>query len=186
MATILVLDDRPDNREFLLTLLRYVGHITLEAGDAEQALVLIRSAQPDLVIADVVMPDIDGFEFVRRLRDDPAIAHTRVIFYTAAYMEAEVRRLPESCGVAHVLTKPTEPQELLAIVGEVLGSPSSAGVALPAEAFALEHQRVLLGKLAQKIEELEQFNADLELRVAARTAELADANDRLRELNLFK
>jgi signal transduction histidine kinase len=84
------------------------------------------------------------------------------------------------------LTKPTDPQQLLTIVHEVLGSPSSAGTALPAEAFAQEHQRVLLGKLAQKIEELERFNGELELRVAARTAELADANDRLRELNLFK
>src|SRR3954451_5849967 len=106
MATILVLDDRPDNREFLLTLLRYVGHIVLESGDAEQALALVRSAQPDLVISDVVMPDIDGFEFVRRLRAEPAIAQTRVIFYTAAYMEAEVRTLAESCGVVYVLTKP--------------------------------------------------------------------------------
>lgn len=186
VATILVLDDRPDNREFLLTLLRYVGHSPLESGDAEQALALVRSARPDLVISDVIMPEVDGFEFVRRLRAEPAIAHTRVIFYTAAYMEVEVRRLAESCGVQHVLTKPTEPRELLAVVQAVLGAPTSAGAALPAEVFAQEHQRVLLGKLAQKIEELELFNSELELRVSARTAELADANTRLRELNRFK
>lgn len=187
MATILVLDDRPDNRAFLCTLLGYLGHALLEAADAEHALALARTAQPDLVIADVLMPDVDGFEFVRRLRAEPQIAHTRVIFYTAAYMEAELRTLAQACGVAHMLTKPAEPQQVLDVVQHVLGAPAPTTVAPPpAEAFAEEHQRVLLGKLAQKVDELEQFNAELEMRVSARTAELAEANARLSELNLFK
>ena len=187
MATILVLDDRPDNRAFLSTLLGYLGHALLEAADAEQGLALARTALPDLVIADVLMPDVDGFEFVRRLRAEPSIAHTRVIFYTAAYMEAELRTLAQACGVAHVLTKPAEPQQVLDVVQHVLGAPAPQVAAPPpAEAFAQGHQRVLLGKLAQKVDELEQFNAELEMRVLARTAELAEANARLRDLNLFK
>jgi signal transduction histidine kinase len=186
MATILVLDDRSDNRDFLVMLLGYVGHRLLEAADAKQALALVRAAQPDLVIADVLMPEIDGFEFVRRLRADSQIAHTRVIFYTAAYVEAEVRLLAESCGVAQVLIKPADPQVLLAAVQAVLGTPAPTRAVPSAEAFAAEHQRVLLGKLAQKIDELELLNADLETRVAVRTAELADANIRLRELHRFK
>jgi CheY-like chemotaxis protein len=68
MATILVLDDRPDNSEFLTTLLGYMGYQLLEAIDAEQGLAQVRSAHPDLVIADVLMPNVDGFEFVRLLR----------------------------------------------------------------------------------------------------------------------
>jgi CheY-like chemotaxis protein len=110
MATILVVDDHAISREFLVTLLGYVGYQLLEAGRAEEALDVTCTMQPDLVIADVLMPTIDGFEFVRRLRADPTIAQTRVIFYTATYMEAEVRALAEACGVKHVLVKPTEPQ----------------------------------------------------------------------------
>jgi signal transduction histidine kinase len=138
------------------------------------------------VIADVLLPEIDGFEFVRRLRAEPAIAHTRVIFYTAAYLESEARVLAAACGVAHVLIKPTDPPIILSTVQEVLGEPAVAIPSPPAAAFAQAHERLLLDKLAQKVDELEALNAGLEQQVAARTAELADANVHLRELNAFK
>ncbi|KPV48500.1 hypothetical protein SE17_37740, partial [Kouleothrix aurantiaca] len=83
MATILVLDDRATNRDVLVTLLGYAGYTTLEAQNAEVALNVVRAARPNLVIADVLMPDIDGFAFVRMLRSDPSIASTPVMFYTA-------------------------------------------------------------------------------------------------------
>lgn len=91
MPIILIVDDRAPNRDYLTTLLGYAGHTALEAANAEHALEIVRTARPDLVIADVVMPSIDGFEFVRQLRSDPEIAHTRVMFYTATYLEAEAR-----------------------------------------------------------------------------------------------
>lgn len=193
MATILILDDRATNREFLVTLLRYDGHTLLEAVGAEEALAIVGEMCPDLVIADVLMPDVDGFEFVRRLRAEPPIAHTRVMFYTAAYLESEARALAAACGVAHVLTKPGEPQVILETVRKLLTEPATAVAPPQAAAFAREHERLLLDKLAQKVDELEEanagletLNAELEDRVAQRTAELAEANARLRELNAFK
>src|SRR5215211_9017455 len=113
MPTILVVDDRAPNRDLLTTLLGYAGHAALESADAEHALEIVRAERPDLVIADVLMPSIDGFEFVRRLRNDPEIAQTQVIFYTATYLEAEARALAEACGVVYVLVKPAEPQLIL-------------------------------------------------------------------------
>ena len=86
MATILVVDDRPLNREVLTTLLGYAGHRLLEAGDAVEGLALTRAEHPDLVIADILMPTMDGYEFVRQVRADPAIAQTPIVFYTAHYL----------------------------------------------------------------------------------------------------
>ena len=193
MATILVLDDRATNRDVLVTLLGYAGYVTLEAQNAEAALAIVRRAQPDLVIADVLMPDIDGFAFVRMLRSEPPIANTRVMFYTATYIESETHTLAASLGVAYLLTKPAEPQVILATVQAALDLPI-APLSPPApEQFEQEHQRLLLHKLSQKVDELEAFNAglatinaELEEHIAERTAELAAANERLRDLNAVK
>jgi signal transduction histidine kinase len=186
MTTILVVDDRAPNRYLLTTLLGYAGHASLEAADAEHALEIVRAARPDLVIADVLMPSIDGFEFVRRLRSEPEIAQTRVMFYTATYLETEARALAEACGVRHVLVKPTEPQIILDTIQQALSEPPPAGSALLDAEFDQEHGRLLLNKLAQKVDELETLNADLEQRVHQRTAELDTANAHLIELDALK
>ena len=73
------------------------------------------------MIADVLMPTMDGYEFVRRLRADPAVADTRVIFYTAHYHEPEARKLAADCGVSDVLTKPSDPALVLRTVEAALG-----------------------------------------------------------------
>jgi signal transduction histidine kinase len=186
MATILVIDDHPSNREFLVTLLGYSGHHVLEAADALEGIGQTRTVHPDLVIADILMPAIDGFEFVRRLRASPEIAQTRVIFYTATYLESEARGLARACGVSHVIVKPAEPQKILDIVALALSNGQPAPASPPDAEFDREHQRLLVDKLAQKTDELQNLNAELERRVQARTAELAAANARLDELNRLK
>ena len=70
MATILVVDDRPINRELLVTLLGYGGHRMLEAPDGEKALAIARAERPELIIADIIMPAMDGYEFARQVRKD--------------------------------------------------------------------------------------------------------------------
>ena len=120
MAIILVVDDLPANREVLVALLRHKGHRLLEAEDGRQGLVMVQAEHPDLVITDVLMPVMDGYEFVRQLRLDPATSATRVVFYTAHYGEREARALALSSGVSDVLTKPVEPEEVLKVVDRVL------------------------------------------------------------------
>jgi len=93
MATILVIDDEPTNRQLLNTVLGYQGHAIVEAGDGQEGLEKSRAAHPDLAIVDILMPTMDGFEFVRQLHSDPSIAATPIIFYTAAYYEREIRSL---------------------------------------------------------------------------------------------
>src|SRR5688500_13336180 len=121
MSTILIVDDEPVNRRMLATLLGYEGHRILEAGDGAEALSIARREHPALVVADIVMPTMDGYEFVRQLRRDWQIANTPVVFYTANYFEREARGLASACGVSHVLTKPAEPEVILKTVREALG-----------------------------------------------------------------
>ena len=128
MAKILVVDDRPTNRQFLLTLLGYTGHRLLEAADGAEALDLVRAERPDLVITDILMPTLDGYEFVQQLRADPDIAATQVIFYTATYSTPEAQLLAKACGVDTVLRKPSDPEEILAAVNRALGASAPAAV----------------------------------------------------------
>jgi signal transduction histidine kinase/CheY-like chemotaxis protein len=120
MAKILIVDDRPTNRQFLLTLLGYTGHRLLEAADGAEALDLVRAEHPDLVITDILMPTMDGYEFVQDLRAEPDIASTQVIFYTATYSTPEAHLLAKACGVDTVLRKPSDPEEILAAVNRAL------------------------------------------------------------------
>src|SRR5580704_2941477 len=129
MATILIVDDRPINREFLVTLLGYGGHRLLEASDRAEGLATAKAVPIDLVIADILMPIMDGYEFVRQLRADPASAAIPVIFYTAHYHEKEAEALARACGVWHLLTKPCEPDVVLRTVDAALKDAAVKGAA---------------------------------------------------------
>ncbi|MGZ3159211.1 MAG: response regulator, partial [Burkholderiaceae bacterium] len=131
MATILIVDDHVLNREFLLTLLGYGGHRLIEASDGMEGLQKVKGERPQLVIADILMPNMDGYEFVARMQRDPATADIPIIFYTAAYREREATVMAQACGVRWVLHKPSDPELILETVQEALGLPNAA-VSLPA------------------------------------------------------
>ena len=123
MATILIVDDRALNRDFLVTLLGYSGHWLLQASDGVEGLEIVRSQRPQLVITDILMPNMDGYEFVKRMRLDPLIANIPIIFYTAIYREREAQAMAEACGVRWVLPKPTDAASVLHAVNEALNLP---------------------------------------------------------------
>src|SRR6185503_5480141 len=141
MTTILVVDDRQITRELLKTLLSYHDNRVLEASDGAEALKLIKAEPPDLIISDILMPTMDGYEFVRQMRADPASANIPVIFNTAHYLDREAKALADACGVSHIIYKPSEPDMILSIVDEVLGlCPQPAPAVI--EEFDREHVRV--------------------------------------------
>ena len=131
--TILVVDDRAINRKFLTMLLSFADYRVLEAADGAEALDLVRAERPALIISDVLMPTMDGIEFANRLHADPAIAHIPMIFYTATYRVSEAWTLAQSCGVAAVLAKPAEPQQILDAVAQVLRVAPTVVLPLPNE-----------------------------------------------------
>ncbi len=121
IATILIVDDHVLNREFLMTLLGYGGHRLLEAANGAEGLKMVLNERPDLVISDILMPNMDGYEFVTRMHGNPETADVPVIFYTATYREREAMAVAQSCGVRWVLPKPSDPDVILRTVHEALG-----------------------------------------------------------------
>jgi DNA-binding NarL/FixJ family response regulator len=85
MISILVVDDRATDRDLLATVLRDAGYTVLEAGTGEVGLSLARGERPDLIVADTLMPAMDGYELVRELRSESTTADIPVIFYTATF-----------------------------------------------------------------------------------------------------
>lgn len=168
MAHILVVDDNPGSRRMLTVLLQHEGHATLEAGDGEEGLNTARAQRPQLVISDILMPSMDGYEFVRRLRADPTLGDTPVIFYTAHYHEREARALAQSCGVARVLIKPCPVADILrAVERSLAGAPewvssAPAPAPAPAEDFTQEHVRPITNKLSEKADALQAATQRLE------------------------
>ena len=180
MAKILVVDDRPVNREFLLTLLGYGGHRLLEASNGADALRLAAAERPDLVISDLAMPYMDGYEFIRLLRSDPEIS-TRIIVLSAAHLEPEARALTRACGVSHYLTKPVEPMELLKVVDLVLAEAAPRPVQRSTldEYTIGQHMRQMGKVIEQNAEQLDALNEKLDRRVGEHTEALRAAHSRV-------
>lgn len=120
---ILIVEDETHIRlliEQSLEELEDEGVEILTAADGAEALELVRSQRPDLVLLDVMMPKMDGFEVCRRLREDPENAAIRVIFLTAKGQEYD-RARGEEIGADGYMTKPFNPDELLATAGAAIG-----------------------------------------------------------------
>lgn len=116
---ILVVDDNQDNIEIIATRLRYRGYEILEAGDGEQALALVREAAPDLILLDVMLPDIDGYEISRRIKGADDLPFIPIILVTARdSTQDKVAGL--DAGADDYLTKPINFPELEARVRSML------------------------------------------------------------------
>jgi diguanylate cyclase (GGDEF)-like protein len=154
VAKILIADDHRANRDALAALLEVGGHYVLTAADGNQALNLARDHQPELIISDVLMPLMDGYELTRRLKLEPATAGISVMFYTAYFGSQDAKQLAGALGVTRVLVKPSDNQEILRAVDEVLGArpaqPSGGSGDLDRE-----HLRLMVDQLLEKTGALE-------------------------------
>lgn len=166
MSTILIVDTNAADRNTYVTLLGNFGHRLLEAKNGAEALEIARVEIPDLIITDIIMPNMDGFTLVRRLRAEPLLANVPVVFHTTNYDESEIHRLARASGIRHILRKPSEPHEILRAVNDSLKRPPTAAKLPQTGQLQREHLQVLADKLYQKVNELE------------------DANERLRNLSL--
>ena len=119
MATILVVDDEPDVVEIVRFRLEKDGHILISAADGPTGLVTAFTRHPDLVILDVMMPGIDGFEVLNRLKNDARTSRTPVILLTA---KADFSSIAKgwNMDVDNYITKPFDVNELATIVKDVL------------------------------------------------------------------
>lgn len=156
MTAVLIVDDAPADRELLGSILRHAGHEVHEADRGAHALDLARSLRPDVIIADILLPTMDGYELVRALRNDEATADIPVIFSTSSYVLDEVRRLAAACGVEYILVKPCEFEEVSRVVEEAISCVPARLASFPSEEFHREHLRLVNTKLLEKVEELRE------------------------------
>lgn len=122
MATILVIEDEAPIRENLRRFLQLEGHQAIEAADGRAGLELALSRHPDLILCDVMMPELDGFSLLRRLREDPAARSIPFVFLTAS-AEKDDHRLGLELGADEYVTKPFNLPELAALLRRRLGAP---------------------------------------------------------------
>jgi PAS domain S-box-containing protein len=165
MATAVVIDDTPADRQLAETLLQHAGYTVTVCGDGQAALELIKTENPDLIVADLVTPGIDGYDLARAVRANVATATTPIILQTAHYLEADVRRLAAQIGVQHVIIKPFEPKVFLDLLAEVQQHepvPEGAGDPVDGPLFNVEHLRLVTTKLHEKVRELEAARGEFE------------------------
>jgi adenylate cyclase len=115
---VLVVDDSPANCRLLAAVLESHGHDVITAAGGIEALEAVGRHRPDLVLLDIYMPDVDGYEVCRRLRADPATGFLPVVMVTSAGNEERVPAL--EAGADDFITKPIDAAELVARVGSLL------------------------------------------------------------------
>jgi len=115
MKTILIIEDQPDMRENISTILSMEDYAALEAANGQDGLAIALEEKPDLILCDVMMPEMDGHQVLNRLRLEPSIAGTPFIFLTARG-EKQDQRQGMNLGADDYLTKPVSADDLLAAI----------------------------------------------------------------------
>ena len=116
---ILVVDDKSDNRELLVELIKPLGFAVKEAADGVQAIALWQEWQPDLIFMDIRMPNVNGYEAVRKIKTDK-LSKTKIIALTASAMQSEKAVIIDT-GCDDFMRKPFQAEELLAMMTKHLG-----------------------------------------------------------------
>jgi len=125
MAKILIAEDERDILDLVAFTLKYAGHEVLTAANGEEAYQMTVKELPDLVITDVRMPRMTGYEACKRIKANPATQHIPVVFLSAKGQESEVQTGLLAGGVEYIL-KPFSPDQLTRRVSEILARSKSA------------------------------------------------------------
>ena len=161
MALILIVDDDVHTRQLYVSLLTPFGHEVIEAGDGKEGLEQACLRNPGLIISDILMPTMNGYEFVSSIRTFPELATTPVIFHSASFLNHETRSLGASCGVSLVIPKPCDPEVALAIVHQALGIEVGVPTPLPSTQENGKAIPVLIDAYFQKGKEFDAVSARL-------------------------
>lgn len=168
---ILVVDDLLENRYLLEQLLRAKGHQIVCAGDGVEAWDKLGGSDFDLIISDIMMPRMDGFELCYNVKSDPRLTQIPFIFYTATYTADDDKAFALSLGAAAFILKPQEPDAFVHSLDDVLANTPMPSAALLA---ALKYDQVAF---------LKGYNERLITKLHVKVAEAREANEKLTELN---
>ena len=122
---ILIVEDNPLHMRLMEMTLRGKNYTLLKAADGEEALDIAQREQPDLIIMDIRLPGMNGFEVTRKLRENPAFSYTPIIALTAFAMMGDGDKVIES-GCDTYLTKPFDTRELPGVIAKMLPNKTNA------------------------------------------------------------
>ncbi len=171
---VLVVDDIAYSRRALRSVFLSAGYAVLEAEDGARALEVARRENPDIIVTDILMPVMDGFQFCRALKLEPALRSIPVVFHTGSYADPADREFGLSLGASAYLVKPVEPRDLIAQVSRVMGRPAPAlQPRVSGEGWATDYAERLASKLQEKVQELHRTLEALEETYTGTVAALA-------------
>lgn len=148
---LLVVEDVPDILTLLETTLKFKGYRVLTAVNGQDALDQIQKEHPDLVVTDILMPRMDGFSLVHRLRIASETRQLPVIFITATYVAPEDKAFALNIGATRFIEKPIIIEELLSMIEDLLSKPDLESVEPISERdFYIGYRKRLETKLAEK------------------------------------
>jgi adenylate cyclase len=153
--TILAVDDTPQNTRLLEAVLTANGYAVISASSGAEALERVRADAPDLVLLDIAMPEMDGFEVCRRLRADETTAYLPIVMLTSHFTEVRVEAL--EAGADDFLTKPFDRQELLARVRSLLRIKRYHDTIESQAAELAQWNRTLESRVTEQLEEIEKL-----------------------------
>jgi two-component system, cell cycle response regulator DivK len=120
MKRVLVVEDTEDNRQIIRDLLTSAGYEMIEATNGEQGVAMAAEHRPDLILMDIQLPVLDGYEATRRIKANPALRQTPVIAVTSYALSGDEERTRQA-GCDAYIAKPFSPRLLLAKVREFIG-----------------------------------------------------------------
>jgi len=148
---LLVVEDIPDILNLLEATLKFKGYRVVTAQNGEEALEFIQKETPALIVADILMPKMDGFSLVHRLRIDPKTRHIPVVFLSATYVAPEDKAFALSIGVTRFIEKPVDMDTFLPVVEKLMKYGMQITVPTLKEfEFYIGYQKRLETKLVQK------------------------------------
>ena len=154
---ILIVEDIPYLLELLQVTLKFKGYTVITARDGDEALSIMETDRPALILTDVLMPKLDGFAFAQRVRSNPKTQDIPIIFVSATYISPEDKEFALSLGAVRFLEKPVEAEELLLTVAEVLNrEPLALPTPISNREFYRGYQGRLQAKLKDKLEQIDR------------------------------
>lgn len=165
---VLIVEDTEDSRILLKDLLRANGRKVDSAVNGVEALQMAKKNAPDLIISDILMPEMDGYEFCRQIKSDPKLQLIPFIFYTATYTDSRDKQLALSLGASRFVIKPKDPIRLLEIIEEVwsthtINKQPLVDTVVSDTMFEPRHAEVLSRKLYSKQLKLEKQAEELKM-----------------------
>ncbi len=192
---VLSVDDKVENLYLIESMLKGggSGYEVVSAHDGLEALQKLEREKFDLIISDILMPQMDGFELCHQVKQRPSLRQIPFIFYTATYTEKKDEELGLRLGASRFIIKPVEPDRFLAILREVVRECEAGRLrSVPApggteEVLLKAYNRRLVRKLGRKVEQLEQATQQLQAALKEKDHEVVarqKAEEEVRRLNV--